>query len=855
VLNLLTRRHLHPSRERWFPSAIRCRSDFPMTGIGRHLDPAPPQDTVMAPAESQRLRVGGSRFMPALAVSVVAVIVYASWIAFSVGGARTTLVVDDVGNLIAPAVAAVFLLRRARASRDLGWLLVAIWLVLIGLGNLDRAYYEVVLSEDAPFPSLAFGLYFCSTISQVAAIVLMCGRGLGRLSPRLVLDGALVACAILLIGWFGGLGVASETGGGPLLLALALSRPVGDVVTVVIIVSTLSYSRRLERARLLVVLGVLLFVCSDSVLTYLVAAGAALGAALVDAVWFAGFLVVGLASLVESPPGRSDSRPLSRWQVVLPYLPLVVAIGVTLVEWLGHRPLDPFTVLLITGMVVLVLGRQLMAVIEAHGLAAELRDAAELWKEVSAEREVVIENAPVGICRLSPDGRLLTANRALQQILRCDLRELIGRPLRDLLQPDGADSLAAFIDGSPASAGEAQFVRRDQTVIWCSYETVGVAGVAGHADTYISIIEDINERRLDAERAAIIQRRLLPQSTPTLGGYELAGVCLPAQNVAGDFFDWVVAEGHLDVTVADVMGKGMGAALVMAALRTALRATPATLGPARRMALADESMALVLEGLFVTVVQVRLDLGSGRLRYVDAGHGHCALRRADGELVHLSTRSLPLGVQLGAEFAEGELRMEPGDSLILYSDGLVETETGTAQAESLLPCLVGAGSAAEMLERLTGQIPAHLADDVTAVIVRRLPQSPLTRVPDPLHAFHPVPERVLGGEAAVAGQLDVQPDRVARRLEAGAGAGQVVGQQRRVAAAGRDRLLDAAVELLRAADEPDAAPAGEDLGLGHLGHAQQLAVEAARQVLASRGDGDLHVVQAHDGHDVQVTPV
>lgn len=135
-------------------------------------------------------------------------------------------------------------------------------------------------------------------------------------------------------------------------------------------------------------------------------------------------------------------------------------------------------------------------------------------------------------------------------------------------------------------------MRGDDTVTWCSCSTVAVPGEAGGPDSFICI----NERRLEAERAAAIQRPFLPHGVPALGGYELAGVCLPAQNVAGDLRDRVIADGRLDVTVADVMGKGIGAALVMAALRTALRLAPRELGPARRIGLAAGSMALGMDG-------------------------------------------------------------------------------------------------------------------------------------------------------------------------------------------------------------------------------------------------------------------
>ena len=177
---------------------------------------------------------------------------------------------------------------------------------------------------------------------------------------------------------------------------------------------------------------------------------------------------------------------------------------------------------------------------------------------------------------------------------------------------------------------------------------------------------------------------MLPAGPPKLVGYELAGKCLAAQEVAGDLYDWVeTGDGHLELTVADVMGKGMGAALVMAALRTALRAAPGELGPAERVARAAASMTLgsESEGVFVTVFHGRLALSTGRLRYVVAGHGYCLIRRSGGEVERLAERSLPLGVGMGEVFGEGEVVLRPGDQLLVCSDGLAEVDEQPMEVE------------------------------------------------------------------------------------------------------------------------------------------------------------------------------
>src|SRR5207249_7372599 len=192
--------------------------------------------------------------------------------------------------------------------------------------------------------------------------------------------------------------------------------------------------------------------------------------------------------------------------------------------------------------------------------------------------------------------------------------------------------------------GENRWHRSDGAEIWCSMFAAPVPGADGRPKTLVGTLEDITGRKQQVERAVQIQRELLPKEKPLLEGYELAAACIPAQDVGGDFYDWVGPQGgQLDLTVADVMGKGVGAALVMATLRAALRSAPHELSPSARVGLASESIShgLTDDGLFVTLFHARLDVGTGVLRYVDAGHGYCVVRRADGEIVHLTSRSLP----------------------------------------------------------------------------------------------------------------------------------------------------------------------------------------------------------------------
>ncbi|NKX52936.1 SpoIIE family protein phosphatase, partial [Arthrobacter deserti] len=125
----------------------------------------------------------------------------------------------------------------------------------------------------------------------------------------------------------------------------------------------------------------------------------------------------------------------------------------------------------------------------------------------------------------------------------------------------------------------------------------------------------------EQERAGQVQRSLLPSEPLRLGEYEIAGRCRPTRNVGGDFFDWYASEGGLQLTVADAMGKGMGAALIAATVRAVLRSSARHPDVTRAFQSASRAMEEDLDqaSSFVTIFHARLDSRHGRLEYVDAG--------------------------------------------------------------------------------------------------------------------------------------------------------------------------------------------------------------------------------------------
>jgi phosphoserine phosphatase RsbU/P len=227
-------------------------------------------------------------------------------------------------------------------------------------------------------------------------------------------------------------------------------------------------------------------------------------------------------------------------------------------------------------------------------------------------------------------------------------------------------------------------------------------------------------------RAAAVQADLLPIENPPLRGFEIGARCLPASAVGGDFYDWQqLPGGILSLTVGDVMGKGMSAALLMATVRAVIRAMVSQHGPSDAVQHTASSLDsdLARSGSFVTLFHAQLDTTTGELRYVDAGHGQVLLRRASGDIAPLQPWGLPLGVLSTERYSEGTVTMSAGDQLVIYSDGLSEARPELFRDQETLASYLTsedtAGETAQKLVDLATAAGGQLPDDLTVVVVRR----------------------------------------------------------------------------------------------------------------------------------------
>jgi len=227
---------------------------------------------------------------------------------------------------------------------------------------------------------------------------------------------------------------------------------------------------------------------------------------------------------------------------------------------------------------------------------------------------------------------------------------------------------------------------------------------------------------LDDDRVRAVLSGLQPQAVD-LAGWTVGGTSIPHGTVSGDFHDWHLGAGTLDLTVADVMGKGMAAGLLAAGMRAAVIA--------RRHEQPDEAVAALEEQVapdlsraeaFATLFHARVDTGTGQVDFVDAGHGLVLHLHTDGTETVLRSVDLPIGLHpVGFGRASGSLVIAPGETLLVVSDGALELWDSTLASLSRLGALYKQSPDLDtFLAGVRRRAAEHdPGDDLTVVVVTR----------------------------------------------------------------------------------------------------------------------------------------
>lgn len=242
----------------------------------------------------------------------------------------------------------------------------------------------------------------------------------------------------------------------------------------------------------------------------------------------------------------------------------------------------------------------------------------------------------------------------------------------------------------------------------------------------------VERERIEQElrTAQEIQHTFLPKEAPALPGWQLVPFYQSAREVGGDFYDFLpFADGRLGIVIGDVTDKGVPAALVMTAARTMLRtAAQEKDSPAEVLARVNDLLFNdIPPGMFVTCFYALLDPASGQMRFANAGQ-EPPYRQAFGSAVELWATGMPLGMMPGTCYEEYETVIAPGESLLFYSDGLVEAHNqrremfGFARLQSLLASQDDGSllvdTLLDELQRFTGD-GWEQEDDVTLLALHR----------------------------------------------------------------------------------------------------------------------------------------
>jgi len=257
------------------------------------------------------------------------------------------------------------------------------------------------------------------------------------------------------------------------------------------------------------------------------------------------------------------------------------------------------------------------------------------------------------------------------------------------------------------------------------------------------IAEGASVRRADArvqreqEEARLIQRALLPASLPSLEGIRIAAMWNPASGFGGDCYDVIRFQRRpggqpgdaerVGITIADVAGKGLPAALLMSNLQAAVRAFASDASTPQQVATSVNRLLCrnIAVGKFVSFCYLVVDRARGALTFANAGHNPPLLIRRDGTVQRLMSGGMVLGVASDAQYDQRDVEIGPGDRLVLYTDGIVEAENaaGDDYGDTRLSREAAAHRALapqELLDALFSGVSSfaagQFADDATLIV-------------------------------------------------------------------------------------------------------------------------------------------
>jgi serine phosphatase RsbU (regulator of sigma subunit) len=500
------------------------------------------------------------------------------------------------------------------------------------LGQMYFTFYDLVLQQIPPFPSIADLGYLMEYPFFLLGILLLPARPIPvALRARIALDGLMIMTAALTFSWYFVLGPVIRQGSGTVLAkAVSAAYPLADIVLIacLLILALRPGEHTLRVAAYLLALGLLFVVVLDSIYGYQTLNDLYVTGTILDVGWPLAYMLIGLGAFaVRLAPTPSDelpraTTPVARqelWRSLLPYA-LVPAVGFLVIyAWRASAGIGSLAAGVYLGgavLIGLVLLRQVLTIVENARLYSRLQGT---YQEMEQKNDQ-LERSQSELRRQEEEVRQLNK----------DLEKRVA---------ERTEQLKSAMARQQEEAQERERIEQELRV------------------------------------ARMIQQTLLPKSVPRLPGYDVAAYYRPAREVGGDFYDFLELEdGRLGLVVGDATGHGVPAALMMANTQSVLRAVAQRGGsePGRILAEVNEVLrSYIPPSMFVTCFYAILDPKSGTLRYANAGHDLPYLwHGCDCE--ELRARGMPLGLMPGMSYEEKEMVLDTGEGVLFYSDGLVE---------------------------------------------------------------------------------------------------------------------------------------------------------------------------------------
>ena len=389
-------------------------------------------------------------------------------------------------------------------------------------------------------------------------------------------------------------------------------------------------------------------------------------------------------------------------------------------ELAGHLPLDElFHVIMDHSVEAVMAGRGVLMTLEGGELHVRVARGAG-FKISSTVRDRVLNNKESLLVR---DAQLDQALMQQMSIVEHKVRSIIAVPLQTNDRVIGL----IYLD-SPNALRE--FSAEDLNLLTVM---ANVAAIRIEHARLNEIEEAERAMAKEMEQAALIQARLLPGASPVVAGMDIAGKTAACRTVGGDYYDFLkFPDGRIGLLVGDVAGKGMPASLMMSSLQACVHVVFDNGDDlAQKITRLNKATCRNCpDNRFITFFMTVVDPATGELVFTNAGHNPPLLVRASGGFEELKGGGMILGILPMAKYQESHAKFEPGDVLVLFSDGVTEAanprgeEFGEQRLAELVASLHGRPSA-EIVDAVHAAVAAYTegapaADDITVVVARRV---------------------------------------------------------------------------------------------------------------------------------------